>query len=421
MTAKTVAEKILSTKSGRDVRAGDVVVCDVDLILGTDASSPMTIDYFEQMGGESVKDPSRLLFSLDHYSPPTTEKTRGFHALMQRFVAKFGGTILEVGEGIGFQVAVERGLALPGDLVIGADSHTVTCGAINALAVGVGSSDLAAAMLTGQVWLRAPETIRMRLVGTLPSGVGPKDAALALVADVGPEGANYRAVEFDGPALGQLTVEDRLVFSNLAVEMGAKAATFPVDGMTAAYLATRTERRGIPVHADGGAKYWREIELDLSSLSPQVALPHAPNNVVPISESAGIPIQMVFIGTCTGGRVTDLHEALDVLRRGGGRLAPGVQLVVTPASREVERRLHDDGTLDALAKMGATVTTPGCGACCGTSGVIPADGTNVLSTANRNFKGRMGPASVSIYLASPAACAASALAGRVVDPRGAGR
>lgn len=414
---KTISEKMLSAKSGRDARAGDVVVCVADRLLGTDASSPMAIDYFEQMGGQRLFDPARVLFSFDHYSPPTTEKTRGFHARVRAFVAKFGGTILEVGEGIGFQVAVERGLVVPGDLVVGADSHTVTCGALNAFATGVGSSDLAAAMLTGRVWLRVPETILVRFLGQRPSGLAAKDVALALVAMIGSEGASYQAIEFDGPSLGKFSLEDRLVLSNLAVEMGAKTAMWVADETTDAYLAGRTAMRGTPVRADPGACYSRDVAIDLSMLSPRVALPHAPDNVVPIADVAGTPIQMIFIGTCTGGRVSDLHEALGVLRRGGSRLAPGVQLVVTPASREVERRLLDDGTLAELASIGATVTTPGCGACCGTSGVIPTEGTSVLSTANRNFKARMGPASVSIYLASPAVCAAAALSGRITDLR----
>jgi len=416
-TPMTVSEKILSAKAGREALAGDVVTCNVDLVLGTDASSPMAIDYFERMGGERLHDPARVMFAFDHYSPPTSGKTRAFHDRVRAFVAKFGGTILEVGEGISHQVAVERGLALPGGLVIGADSHTVACGALNLFATGVGSSDLAAAMITGRVWLRVPETILVRLVGARPAGVAAKDAALALVGEIGADGANYKSVEFEGPGLDQFSLEDRLVFSNLAVEMGAKAAVFPADEVTDAYLAGRATRRGTPTRADAGARYAREVTLDVASLSPRVALPHAPDSVVQIADAVGTPIHMVFIGTCTGGRVPDIHEAIDVLTRGGGRIASGVQLVVTPASREVERRLTDDGTLARLAAMGATVTTPGCGACCGTSGVIPADGSTVLSTANRNFKARMGPQSVSIYLASPAACAAAALSGRITDPR----
>jgi 3-isopropylmalate/(R)-2-methylmalate dehydratase large subunit len=414
---KTISEKILSAKSGRDAFAGDTVVCDLDLVIGTDASSPMAIDYFERMGGTRLFDANRVVFAFDHYAPPSSAQTAAFHDRVRTFVGRHGGRLHEVGEGISHQIAVERGEVLPGDLVVGADSHTVTCGALNVFAVGVGSSDLAAAMLTGKAWFRVPETIKVSLVGERAPGVAAKDAALALVAMVGAEGANYHAVEFHGPALVKFTLEDRLVVSNLAVEMGAKAAIFPGDDVVAAYLAGRTTARGRPVTADTGARYAHEIVLDISTLTPRVALPHDPENVVTIETAAGTPIHMVFIGTCTGGRVSDVHDALAVLRRGGGRIAPGVQLVVTPASREVAERLTAEGVLDELAAMGATITTPGCGACCGTSGVIPGAGTNVLSTANRNFKARMGPATVSIYLGSPAACAAAAIAGHIVDPR----
>jgi 3-isopropylmalate/(R)-2-methylmalate dehydratase large subunit len=414
---KTISEKILSAKSGTDARAGDIVICRIDWMLGTDAASPMAIDYFHRMGGETLFDPARVLFAMDHYSPPSTAKTAGFHSLMRTFARRHGAELHEVGDGISHQILTEQGDALPGDLVIGADSHTVTCGALNLFATGVGSSDLAAAMITGQTWLRVPETIKVVLTGTRPRGVSAKDVALTLLAEAGPDGASYQALEFHGPALASFTLEDRLVFSNLAVEMDAKASIFPVDDETRAYLARRAKRPLAPVTADAGARYAREIVLDVSSVSPRVALPHSPENVVPIEQAAGTPIHMVFIGTCTGGRVPDFHDVLKVLEAGGGRIAPGLQLVVTSASREVQLRLLDDGTLRKLAAMGAIVTTPGCGACCGTSGAIPADGMNVLSTANRNFKARMGNRTASIYLASPAACAAAALTGRITDPR----
>ena len=414
---KTISEKILSAKSGRDVRAGDIVVCDVDLVIGTDASSPMAIDYFTRMGGDSVFDPTRVMFSFDHYAPPASPKTAAFHDAVRQFAHRYGATLLEVGQGISHQVAAEQGWVHPGDLVIGADSHTVTCGALGLFATGVGSSDLAAAMITGRVWLRVPESVRVTLVGTLPDGVSAKDAALQLIAELGSEGANYRTLEFTGPGLASLSLEERFVFSNLAVESGAKAAIFPADAETDAYLEGRTERRGEAQHADEGAIYAAELTLDLSTLSPRVARPHSPNDVVPLDEVVGQPVDMVFLGTCTGGRVCDFHEALSVLEARGSRLAPGVQLVVTPASREVYTRLMEDGTLAKLVGMGAIVTTPGCGACCGTSGAVPGDGMTVLSTANRNFKARMGNATASIYLASPAACAAAAAAGRIVDPR----
>jgi 3-isopropylmalate/(R)-2-methylmalate dehydratase large subunit len=419
--AKTISEKILSARSGQDAHAGDIVVCDVDLVLGTDASSPMAIDYFEQMGGTALFDPARVLFALDHYAPPASAAVAEYHHRIRTFVARYGGELREVGEGISFQRAAELGRATPGSLIIGADSHTVTLGALDLFATGVGSSDLAAAMITGQAWLRVPETIRITLVGERPASVTAKDVALELVRMVGPEGANYEALELDGPAVPAFSLEDRLVISNLGVEMGAKASIFAYDAETHAYLADRIsgDHRAhyAPVASDPGARYARELVVDVSAISPRVALPHTPDNVVAIDGAVGASVQMVFIGTCTGGRVPDFHEVLDVLERSGGRVAAGVQLVLTPASEEVRQRLARDGTLDKLTAMGAIVTTPGCGACCGTSGVIPEDGMNVISTANRNFKARMGNPTASIYLASPATCAASAATGRITDPR----
>lgn len=417
MRPRTISEKILSAKSATHARAGDVVVCDVDLVLGTDASAPMAIDYFERMGGTRVHDPARVLFALDHYAPPSSARTAGFHDQVRAFARAHGVRVYEVGEGISHQIAVERGHVRPGQLVIGADSHTVTCGALNAFATGVGSSDLAAAMLTGQLWLRVPETIRVVLDGARPAWLAAKDVALAIVSALGTGGAEYQALELGGPAARAFSLDDRLVVSNLAVEAGAKAALWDADDVLLAYVSSRGADRGEPVFADAHARYARQLVVDLGALTPRVALPHSPGNVVPIDEAPDTPIHMVFLGTCTGGRVADYHEALAILERGGGRLAAGVQLVVTPASREVERQLVADGTLGKLARMGAVVTTPGCGACCGTSGVIPEDGMNVLSTANRNFKARMGNATASIYLASPAACAAAALTGRITDPR----
>ena len=414
--AKTISEKILSVHAGRDTCAGEVVICDVDLVLGTDASAPMAIDYFERMNGERVFDPQRVMFALDHYAPASSTKTAGFHDRVRAFARQYGIEVNEVGAGISHQIAVEKGRVVAGDLVIGADSHTVTAGALGAFATGVGSSDIAAAMITGKVWLRVPETIRIDITGERPKGITAKDVALQLVAELGAEGANYQTLEIHGDALGAFHLEERLVIANLAVEAGAKAAIFPHDELTASYLAARTGRQPRGIAPDAGARYARTMVIDLSLAKPVVSLPHTPENVVALDEAIGTPIQMVFLGTCTGGRVADFHAALEVLERGGGRLAAGVQLVVTPASREVYVRLVEDGTLAKFAAMGAVITTPGCGACCGTSGAIPGDGVNVLSTANRNFKARMGNATASIYLASPEACAAAAIAGRIADP-----
>jgi 3-isopropylmalate/(R)-2-methylmalate dehydratase large subunit len=376
----------------------------------------MAIAYFEKMGGTRVHRPQRVVFALDHYDPTTSPGTAKYHDLVHAFAAQHALRVYERGEGISHQVAVERGELRPGQLVLGADSHTVTCGALNLFATGIGSSDLAAALMTGQIWLRVPETIRIVLRGERRRDLAAKDLALAIVARLGAEGANYRAVELDGDSVATLALEERLVLSNLLVESGAKAAMFPADDVLAEFLAARGMTEYAPVVADADARYAQVLEIDLADHAPVIALPHSPANVVPIDDAGGTPIHMVFLGTCTGGRVRDFHEAIAVIERGGGRLAPGVQLVVTPASRDVEQRLIADGSYAKLAAIGATITAPGCGACCGTSGVIPPDGANVLSTANRNFKARMGNATARIYLASPAACAAAAVTGVIADP-----
>ncbi len=270
--------------------------------------------------------------------------------------------------------------------------------------------------MSGRIWLRVPESIKVTLTGELPSGVYPKDIALALAKELGSDGATYQALEFSGPALGTLDLEDRLVLSNLSVEMGAKNGIFPADAETVAYLNGRTNESFEAVDADPDARYVRHISIELDRLTPQVALPHQVDQVVGINDALGTPVQMVYLGTCTGGRVKDFHQARDVLKAGGG-IAPGVQVVVTPASRAVLETLTRDGTLADFISLGAVIVTPGCGSCCGTCGAIPGDGVNVISTANRNFKGRMGNSNASIYLASPASCAAAAVRGTITDPR----
>jgi 3-isopropylmalate/(R)-2-methylmalate dehydratase large subunit len=415
MAGKTVSEKILSAKSGVDARAGDVVICTIDSALGTDGSTPMAIDYFEEMGGGRVLHPERFAFSLDHYSPPGSSGSAELHDRIRRFAREQGITVFEVGEGIGLQLMVETGRCVPGALVVGADSHSVMFGALDVFGTGIGSSDLAAAMISGQLWLRIPQSIRVNLEGELSAGVYPKDIVLALVGELGQEGANYQTLEFHGSGASALSLEDRLVIANMSVEMGAKAGIFLADGHTDAYLRGRAATSYEPVFPDADASYVREITIDVASLSPMLARPHQPDDVVALESATGTPVDMVFIGTCTGGRARDIRQALDILDAGGG-VAPGVVLVVTPASREVLLDLMRDDALERLTRMGAVITTPGCGACCGTSGMIPGDGMTVLSTANRNFKARMGNATAAIYLASPAACAATAVAGRITLP-----
>jgi 3-isopropylmalate/(R)-2-methylmalate dehydratase large subunit len=416
MPGKTISEKILSAKSGRDARAGDVVVCKVDCALGTDGSTPMALDYFDAMGGTRVCDPERVVFALDHYAPPPSRATAQLHQRMRTFATAHGIPLWEVGEGIGHQLIVESGRAVPGSLVVGADSHAVTYGALNSFATGIGSSDLAAILISGRIWLRVPESIRVTLTGSLPAAVFPKDIGLVLAKELGADGATYQALEFGGPAVAALDLEDRLVLSNLAVEVGAKNGVFPADARTSAYLEKRVASSFAPVESDADARYSREITINLEGVTSLVALPHKVDQVVFIRDAAGTPIQMVYLGTCTGGRVRDFHQALDVLKAGGG-IAPGVQVIVTPASREALETLTRDGTLADFIALGAVIGTPGCGSCCGTCGAIPGDGVNVISTANRNFKGRMGNGNASIYLASPASCAAAAVRGSIADPR----
>jgi len=417
----TIAEKILSARSGGMARAGDIVICNVDCVLGTDGSGPMAIDYFERMAGATaaVVHPERVFFSLDHYAPPAAPQTVAFHERIRAFASAHGATVFAVGDGISHQLAAETGIVRAGDLVVGADSHTVMLGACNALAIGVGSSDLAAAMLTGQVWLRVPETIRVHLTGALTAGVAAKDLALAIVALLGSDGADYRCVEFGGQGVTSLRMDDRFVICSLMVEAGAKAAVFPYDAETAQYVAAQGGAVGKAggravrdaVAADEGAQHSAELTVDLRRITPRVALPHAPDNVATLDAAAGTPVQMVFAGTCTGGRASDFHALRVGFDAAGGRIADGVQLVLTPASRQVFDELTADGTIAHLVAAGATLTTTGCGACCGTSGVVPTDGMTVISTANRNFKGRMGNATARIFLASPLACGMAAATG----------
>lgn len=400
MAGRTLAEKILAAKSNRAAHVGDIVVCEADLVLGTDGSTPTAIDVFEQMGGTSVLYPERVILSRDHYAPPTSEATRGYHARMESFASKQGVELLNVGDGIGFQSALENGRVRPGDLVIGADSHTITCGAVGAFATGVGSTDLAAAFLTGKVWLRVPNTMRVVLDNIPPPGVTAKDVALEIVRRMRPDGANYSALEFVGPAADVLSVEGRMAISNMSVETGAKAGIFPASEWC----------------SDESATFTAELRIDCSQLEPLVALPHDPSNGVPISEVLGTRVDWVFLGTCNGGFAEDLRQALALLEAGNG-IAEGVTLVVTPPTSRVRAALNNDRTLDRLECLGAVVTETGCGPCCGTSPPIPPPNARILSTANRNFRARMAQPSAVIYLASATTCAAAATAGRIIDPR----
>jgi 3-isopropylmalate/(R)-2-methylmalate dehydratase large subunit len=413
---RTIAEKILAAHAGREVEAGEFAIVSVDQLLGTDGSAPMAIDLFASMGFDAVFDAARIAFSCDHYAPAGSARIAGLHDKMRRFAETHGISLFRVGEGIGHQRMIEDGRVRPGAIVAGADSHCVTYGALNAFGVGIGASDLAGAMATGKMWLKVPETLQIVLTGRLAGGAQAKDVILELLNRLRADGANYLALEFSGSGIAALSVEDRIVIANMATEAGAKAALFPVDAATLEFLRGVGVMDCVPVEADAGARYLDRFTLDLDAITPQVALPHHVDAVVPIEQAVGRAVDMVFIGTCTGGRACDIRAALAIIRAAGG-IAPGVELVITPASRAELDLLIRDGSLAELLAFGAVLTTPGCGACCGTSGAIPRDGSTVISTGNRNFKGRMGAPKAEIFLASPAACGAAAATGRIAHPR----
>jgi 3-isopropylmalate/(R)-2-methylmalate dehydratase large subunit len=413
---RTIAEKILGAHADRELEAGEFAIVSVDQLLGTDGSAPMAIDLFASIGFEAVFDASRIAFSCDHYAPASSARIAALHEKMRSFAEARGITLFRVGEGIGHQRMIEDGRVRPGMIVAGADSHCVTYGALNAFGIGIGASDLAAAMATGKLWLKVPQTLRIILQGRLRPPAQAKDIILELLRRLRADGADYLALEFSGDGAASLSVEERIVIANMATEAGAKAALFAVDQATRTFLRNLGISDCAPVAPDAQARYIESLTIDLAEITPRLALPHQVDSVVPLGEAAGRPVDMVFIGTCTGGRASDIRAALAVIREAGG-IAPGVELVITPASSAELELLIKDGSLAELTALGAVLTTPGCGACCGTSGAIPRDGATVISTGNRNFKGRMGAPTAEIFLASPAACGAAAATGRITNPK----
>ncbi len=412
---QTIIEKILSAHSGQEAYANEIVVAQVDFVMGQDGTSPLAIRAFDNMDGREVFDKNKVAFVIDHSSPSPLEGVSALHKLMREFSSAKGFRLYDIGEGVCHQVIPESGKVGPGSLVIGADSHTCTYGALNAFSTGVGSTDLAGGLISGKMWFKVPETIKFVCNGVLPKGVYAKDLILYLIGDVTADGATYMSAEYVGEAVSALSMEGRFTIANMAIEMGAKAGLMEADEKTMDWLARYTDHKFIPVKADPDAKYAAVKEYDVSSLEPQVAKPHRVDNVSPVSEVAGTPVQQAVIGTCTNGRLEDLHIAASILK--GRKIAPDVRFIVAPASKKIYIDAMRDGTLEILVEAGAAVVTPGCGPCVGTHNGVPSDGENVISTANRNFKGRMGNGNAFIYLASPATVAASALTGKITDPR----
>ena len=409
MPGQTVTEKILSRHAGRRLAAGDLAIVDVDAAMLTDTTAPLAIKAFREMGGVAPWRPERTFLVIDHAAPAPNERIARLHDLMREFARETGSTLYDAGVGICHQLMIEDDRVRPGETFFGADSHTCTYGALGAFATGVGSTDLAAILLTGKTWLKVPPTIRMEITGRLNPGVEAKDLALAMVGLLGIAGATYQAVEICGEAIGRLSLDERMVLANLGIEMGAKVALVSPDGLELPYPFDADA-----IRPDPDAEYIREVTIDASSLRPQLSRPPKPDNTVPIDELIGTEIQFAFIGTCVNGRLRDLHAAARILA--GRRVAPGVRLVIAPASRRVFLDAARDGTLATLTEAGATFLPSGCGPCVGTHNGVPGDGETVVSTANRNFRGRMGNPEARIFLASPSVGAAAAVAGRIVAP-----
>lgn len=413
---KTMAEKILGRHAGKEVSAGEIVVADLDFLMSHDGNRPLSIQMFEQMEGKRLFDATRFAIVLDHAPGGPTHVASNAHRMLRAFARQYGCLLYDLGEGSCHQLIPEKGHALPGELVIGSDSHTCTYGAINCFSTGVGSSDLAAGLISGKLWFKVPETFRFVVNGRLPRGVYSKDLILYLIKNVTADGATYMAAEYVGEAIDDLSVDARFTISNMAVEMGAKAGLMEADEKTLAWVKGRAIRPFEPVSSDPDARFARVLEYDISSLGPQIALPHQVDNVLPVEESQGTPIQQANLAACTNTRLEDLAVAARILA--GKRVHRDVEFYVAPASKQIQMEAMRLGILGTLLEAGAILGVAGCGACSGSSCFgVPADGTNVITTANRNFRGRLGNPEASLFLASPATVAASALEGKITDPR----
>ncbi|MEW6100904.1 MAG: 3-isopropylmalate dehydratase large subunit [Candidatus Omnitrophota bacterium] len=412
---KTIAEKILSVHAGKEVRAGDFALCDVDFAFGQDGTSSIIIDRLKELGAAALK--TEFCMVIDHSAPSPSEGVSRVHKKMRDFSSRFNAPLFDIGCGVCHQVIPESGKILPGDLVLGADSHTCTYGALGALATGVGSTDLALTIATGKNWFKVPATVKIIVKGKLPKGIFAKDIILGIINKIRSDGATYKALEFCGPVMDKLDMDSRFTVCNMVVEMGAKCGFMPVDEKTVSWLK-RSGAKKIRVKnasADKGAEYEDKLEFNFSKLKPQVSCPHEVDNVRSVDELKKVKINEAFLGTCTNARLQDFKVAASILK--SRKVARGIKFIIAPSSRSVLLEALKSGLIDTFVKAGAVVVAPGCGPCVGTHNGVPADGEAVISTANRNFKGRMGNPNAFIYLASPATVAASALTGYITDPR----
>jgi 3-isopropylmalate/(R)-2-methylmalate dehydratase large subunit len=412
---KTIAEKIIGSHSGTDAKAGDFVIANVDVAAAQDGTGPLTIQEIKKIGKKALANPSRSIFFIDHAAPSPRKELSNSHMVIREFVKQTGAVLSEIGEGVCHQRLVED-YVNPGEILVGADSHTCTSGALGAFSTGMGSTDVAVAMALGKVWLKVPQTYKIEISGTFQDGVFAKDLILHLIGQIGADGATYKALEFTGETVKAMPMSDRFTLSNMAVEAGAKAGLFATDKVTGIYLESRGRAdKYKTIFADEDAEYERVIEIDALKIQPTVSCPHTVDNIETVDKLSNIKVDQVVIGTCTNGRIEDLRIAAALLK--GKKVNPNTRLLVIPASREIMLQAVQESVIKVLVEAGASIMPPGCGPCVGVHGGILGDDEVCLSTQNRNFQGRMGNTKGNIYLASPATAAYSAITGYISDPR----
>ena len=412
----TMAEKILARHAGKPtVEAGELIDVRVDLVMANDITAAPAIKAFDEIGVERVFDPARVVFVSSHFTPAKDIASAQQAGIMRKFARAQGTIYFEIGRGgIEHVVLPEQGLVVPGQVVVGADSHTCTYGALGCFATGMGSTDVAVALATGEVWMRVPTTMQFVYYGKRQPWVSAKDMILQTIGAIGVDGARYSAMEFTGEAIGDLSVEGRLTMANMAIEAGAKAGLFPVDEKTLAYVEPRAKWPYEVVASDPDARYTQVFEFDVSQMEPMVACPFDPSNIKPVSQVDREPIEQVFIGSCTNNRIEDLRIVAQILR--GHKIHPDIRCIIIPGSVEVQRLALREGLLEVFQDAEAVISTPGCGPCLGGYMGVLGPGERAVSTSNRNFRGRMGHRDAEVYLASPAVAAASAILGRVASP-----
>ncbi|MBQ6443153.1 MAG: 3-isopropylmalate dehydratase large subunit [Methanosphaera sp.] len=413
----TMSEKILAKASGNEkVEAGDIIMADIDVAMVHDLTGPLTLQSLEQINTDKVWNPDKIVIPFDHQVPADSLDAAKNHQIMREFVKEQGiKNFYDVYEGVCHQVVPEKGHALPGTVIVGSDSHTCTNGALGAFSTGIGSTDMAMVFATGQLWFKVPETIQYNITGKLPENVTSKDVILNIIGQVGQDGATYKACEYAGETVQNMDMSDRLVMSNMAIEMGGKTGLVEPDKVTDEYLKNRTNKPYTKFTTDSDASSLEVMDIDVSQLEPQVACPNYVDNVKPASECEDVEIDQVFIGSCTNGRLKDLEQAARILK--GNKIKKGVRALVIPSSRTIYKQALDEGLMDIFVDAGALVCNPCCGPCLGGHIGLIGDGEVSLSTSNRNFKGRQGSPEGKVYLSSPIVAAESALTGHITAPR----